>query len=264
MRRTLIKMLEINKIICHDVSKPFPLPDEYIDVCITSPPYWGLRDYGEDVYTIWNGHLDCKHEWGQTLPKGGRTKRMEDGDPKHKKEGIAEGFALASGGNFCQICGAWKGQLGLEPHPQMYIGHLVEVFREVKRVLKKSGSFYLNLGDTYFGGKGKSANKWSENHFNRETIQSKKYNINRDKPQDICLQNNSWLTPKQLMLIPSRVAIALQEDGWILRSDIIWHKPNPMPSSAKDRLNNTYEHLFHFVKNNKPLFHYYIKTGKSV
>lgn len=248
--KRLGKMLKINKIIRHDVATPFPLPDECIDVCITSPPYWGLRDYGEDVYTIWNEHPNCKHEWGQTLPKGGRTKRKEDGDPKHKKEGIAEGFALASGGNFCQLCGAWKGQLGLEPQPLMYIDHLVQVAREISRVLKKGGSFYLNLGDTYFG-KPKSSVKGGLQNKNYGNKKSKHGYDNRGDSYKALVNKSNWLKSKQLMLIPSRVAIALQEDGWILRNDIIWHKPNPMPSSVKDRLNTTYEHLFHFAKARK-------------
>lgn len=169
-----------NKIINHDVTKPFPLEDGCIDVVVTSPPYWGLRDYGAE------------------------------------------------------------GQIGLEEHPQMYIDKLVGVCREIRRVLKKSGSFYLNLGDTYCGGgvgqKDTGIASFPPNNFRKK--QFKKY-------------NGGWLQPKQLMLIPMRVAIALQDDGWILRNDIIWYKPNSMPSSVKDRLNNTFEHVFHFVKSRK-------------
>ena len=238
-----------NKIIQHDASKTFPLPDECVDVCITSPPYWGLRDYGKDVYTIWDGDKNCKHEWGQILPKGGRTKRVEDGDPKHRKEGIAEGFALASGGSFCQSCDAWKGQLGLEPHPQMYINHLVQVAREIKRVLKKSGSFYLNLGDTYCSFGGISTPEQNA----KSIIGATKSGCQRGARHITNLKNirSNWLQPKQLMGMPWRVAIALQNDEWCLRNDIIWHKPNPMPSPVKDRLNNTFEHVFHFVKSRK-------------
>jgi DNA modification methylase len=155
------------------------LKSESIDCVMTSPPYWGLRDYGV------------------------------------------------------------KGQIGLEPHPQEFINKMVEIFEEVKRVLKKTGSVYLNLGDTYFGAT--RMDRTTEN----ASIGAKRIDFKFDK------DGSNWLQPKQLMLMPSRVAIALQENGWILRNDIIWNKPNPMPSSVKDRLNTTYEHVFHFVKSRK-------------
>ena len=123
--------------------------------------------------------------------------------------------------------------------------------------MKKSGSFYLNLGDTYCSNWGggregtwwsskideKERKKWKANNHSIKPNWSKKVAKNK--------KEKNWLQPKQLMLIPIRVAIALQDDGWILRNDIIWHKPNPMPSSVKDRLNNTFEHVFHFVKNKR-------------
>ena len=176
-----------NKIIRHDATKTFPLEDSCIDVVITSPPYWGLRDYGVD------------------------------------------------------------GQIGLEKHPSEYIDHIVQVANEVKRVLKKTGSFYLNIGDTYFGS-GAGTDK-----SNQEPVGKHVYKLPYGSCKTRSSRKNisSWLQPKQLMLIPSRVAIALQDDGWILRNDIIWHKPNPMPSSVKDRLNCTFEHVFHFVKSKK-------------
>ena len=180
-------MLKTNTIIQHDVTKDFPLPDSCIDVVITSPPYWGLRDYGVD------------------------------------------------------------GQIGLESHPQEYIDKLVNVAREIKRVLKKSGSFYLNLGDTYFG----SGTGQKPDHKGKMTEGRFLSAVGANEVRNNCKADRTWLQPKQLMLIPVRVAIALQDDGWVLRNDIIWHKPNPMPSSVKDRLNNTFEHVFHFVKSRK-------------
>ena len=123
---------------------------------------------------------------------------------------------------------------------------LIEIFREVKRVLKNSGSLYLNMGDTYCGSCSGGGDKRDKTPIGRKT---KLYN--KAYPQGKIIGLSIWLKPKQLMLIPSRVAIALQNDGWILRNDIIWHKPNPMPSSVKDRLNTTYEHIFHFVKQKK-------------
>jgi DNA modification methylase len=114
------------------------------------------------------------------------------------------------------------GQLGLEPHPREYVEKLVAIFHDLRRVLKPSGSLFLNLGDTY----------WSRNR----------------NPNPMLTPDRHWLQPKQLLLIPARVAIAMQEDGWIVRNSIIWCKPNGMPSSVKDRLANRYEYVFHFVK----------------
>ena len=188
--------MEVNKIYCGDALELMKqLEDNSVDMALTSPPYWGLRDYGVE------------------------------------------------------------GQLGLEPHPNEYIKKMVEIFQELKRVLKKTGSFYLNIGDTYFGGKGKSSFE-EEKHLqeridNQETMQAQHQGLKFNRPPDICKQDGTWLQPKQLMLMPSRLAIAMQEAGWILRNDIIWHKPNPMPSSVKDRLNTTYEHIFHFVQSKK-------------
>jgi len=135
-------------------------------------------------------------------------------------------------GSFCAKCGAWKGQLGLEPTPFLYVEHMVMIFREIKRVLKKSGSAYVVLGDTYAG----SCSQGS---------QSKNQPYLRLYPQRKVLQ------PKCLIGIPWRVALALIDDDWILRNAIVWHKPNAMPSSVKDRLTCTYETIFHFVKSRR-------------
>ena len=134
------------------------LDDQSIHTCITSPPYWGLRDYGNDD------------------------------------------------------------QLGLESSPDEYINNMVVVFREVKRVLRDDGTLWLNLGDTY--GRGVKTN----------------------------------LPKKNLLGMPWRVALALQADGWILRQDIIWHKPNPMPESVRDRCTKAHEYIFLMAKQQKYYF----------
>lgn len=138
-----------------------------------------------------------------------------------------------------------EGQIGLEEHPRVYVAHMVEVCREVKRVLKKHGSMYVVLGDTYCGS---HSGYGDYRHANKRSI-SKTFLYNTvEKSQSKFKDKDGWLQPKQKLLIPSRVAIALQEEGWILRNDIVWHKPNHMPSSVKDRLSNAYEHVFFFVK----------------
>lgn len=242
-----------NKVLVGDCFRVLPelLPDS-VDLCVTSPPFWGLRCYDETM-KIWDGNLDCEHEWMDTPPP--RSRKEKDVKNLESKQATVRGsnYEQIKGG-FCFKCEAWKGQLGMEPHPQMFIDHLVEFGRLVRRVLKPSGLFWLNLGDTYFGGKGKSANKWSENHFDRETIQKEKWKLGRDKPQDICEQDDMWLQPKQLLMIPSRVACALQDDGWILRSDVIWFKPNHMPESVGDRFTKAYEHFFMFSKQKRYYF----------
>lgn len=238
-----IKMdLPLDQIICHDIAKGIPLSDECINVVISSPPYYGLRDYGASVQSIFGGDPKCKHKWGNKIPPRGNK------SGKHGPQSIIgakkgqDGAQRGSGNQFCQMCGAWQGQLGLEPHPQMYIDNLVQICREIKRVLRPTGSVYINLGDTYYGGGqgGGNKNSWKG--------KDKKYGHVKHKT------DGNWLQPKQLMLIPSRVAVALQNDGWILRNDICWNKVNHMPSSVKDRLANSWEHVFHFVKS--PRYYY--------
>jgi DNA modification methylase len=126
----------------------------------------------------------------------------------------------------------------------MYVEHLVELFREVKRVLKKTGSLWLNIGDTYAGSHCGRGDKTLFQNFRRRYIAEQMYL----KPSP---QAKVDLPPKCLMGIPWRVALAMIDDGWILRNAIIWHKPNAMPSSVKDRLAQTYEYIFHFVKSRK-------------
>lgn len=166
-----------------------------MDCVITSPPYWGLRDYGVE------------------------------------------------------------GQIGLEKHPQEYISKMVRIFGEVKKVLKPTGSVWLNVGDTYCGAATSSST--GKKDFGKIR---KGYPIDKSLDGKGCSPNHkniiwrnptNWLQPKQKMLMPHRLAIAMQEDGWILRNDIVWHKPSHMPSSVKDRLTNSFEYLFHFVQKRK-------------
>lgn len=219
-------------------------PKESVDLVMFSPPYWGLRDYGIEVAKVWGGKVDCEHEWGEEQHKFHSGTKA--GEKQLTNRGSFHNDFIGQHA-FCVKCGAWKGQLGLEPHPNQWISHMVEVCRGVKRVLKKSGSLYLNVGDTYFSSA--SHSDWSgtrdETWFAGNKGDSHKFNVKRTK------ERSNWLQPKQLLLMPSRLAIALQSDGWILRNDIIWNKPNHMPSSVKDRLTNAYEHIFHMVKSRR-------------
>jgi len=159
----------INKIICDGYSDPLrifrELPDESVDCIVTSPPYWGLRNYN-NISKSWKD---------------------------------------------------WKGQLGLEPTFNMYINHLCDIFDEIKRVLKSSGTCWVNIGDRYSTSK-------------------------------------SGIISKCLIGIPFRFTIEMINRGWILRNTIIWHKPNAMPSSVKDRFSVDFEYIFFFVKNQEYFF----------
>jgi site-specific DNA-methyltransferase (adenine-specific) len=157
------------------------LDDKSINTCITSPPYWGLRNYNDE-----------------------------------------------------------EKQLGMEDTPEEFVDNLVKVFREVKRVLRDDGTVWLNLGDSYSSG-GRTTTT------NQSLRGNKDYGVTRPKP-------SKGIKPKDLIGIPWRVALALQQDGWYLRQDIIWHKPNPMPESVKDRCTKAHEYIFLLSKNVKYYF----------
>ncbi len=163
------------------------LPDGFANTCVTSPPYWGLRDYGHD------------------------------------------------------------GQIGLEETHDAYVERMVAVFREVRRVLRDDGTLWLNLGDSYAGGS-------SSGTVNNETSTLGCGKATQAAAASVVHARKHGLKPKDLVGIPWRVAFALQADGWYLRSDIIWHKPNPMPESIKDRPTKAHEYVFLMSKS--PRYYY--------
>ena len=175
------------------VEKLKELPEKSVHCTVTSPPYYGLRNYGVE------------------------------------------------------------GQIGLEKTPEEYVQKLVEVFREVKRALRDDGTLWLNLGDSYWGGKGQSGSGNPEEQQERNdegiSINRSYHQIAGDgktRPTD---GKHSVIKPKDMIGIPWRVAFALQADGWYLRSDIIWNKPNPMPESVTDRPTKSHEYIFLLTKN---------------
>jgi len=193
------------------------MPSESIDMIMFSPPYYGLRDYGEAANKIWGGDPTCKHEWMEYVKPKERGSYGESSWHRPSRDHEAKWKPQTS--SFCKKCGAWYGQLGLEPDYRMYLDHMVEIFKELKRVLKKTGSIYIVIGDTYASSRGPS----------KQGIQ-----------------------PKSLMMIPERLAIRLVDElGLILRNKIIWLKLNAMPESVKDRLARKYEFIFHFVKSRR-------------
>jgi DNA modification methylase len=174
-----------NKIIQGDTLEVLKqMPDEVIDIIITSPPYWGLRNYNVD------------------------------------------------------------GQIGLEKTPEEYVEKLVKIFREARRVLKKTGTLWLNLGDSY--------NSHSTGNGNVGGIEGKRKNKIDNTANTH--REKTGLKDKDLVGIPWRVAFALQQDGWYLRQDIIWAKPNPMPESVTDRCTKSHEYIFLLSKSPKYYF----------
>ena len=234
------------------------LPAESVHCCVTSPPYWGLRDYKLEPL-VWGGDAGCGHEWGEEQrverkgnPNGGLA-FTGTGSPETRIPGLSETSQQKSveAGSFCSLCGAWRGSLGLEPTPELYVAHLVEIFREVRRVLRADGTLWLNLGDSYAstppGCKGVSQSSGLHGAQGDTTYR-------HTLEQSVGTRRSTiapGLKPKDLIGIPWRVAFALQADGWWLRSDIIWHKPNPMPESVTDRPTKAHEYIFLLSKSAK-------------
>ena len=162
------------------------LPDASVHCCVTSPPYWGLRDYGHD------------------------------------------------------------GQIGLESTPEAYVARMVEVFREVRRVLRDDGTCWVNLGDSYAATTKQTGRNDNGQRASAPAEWNCRYEYDRTK-----IRMGGSLKPKDLVGIPWRVAFALQSDGWWLRQDIIWHKPNPMPESVRDRCTKAHEYVFLLTKSER-------------
>lgn len=231
------------------------LPENSVHCCVTSPPYWGLRDY-QIPPVIWGGDSLCDHEWGdwqsyhrereQILGGKSRTTDRYYGRPSRVFNGNHQKH---SQGCWCQGCGAWMGSLGLEPDLDMFLDHIVQVFREVRRVLCNDGTLWLNCGDGYAGsGKGRNADGTSSPGPMDATNQGR-------IEGELCFTGTPNGTKrKNLLGVPWRVAFALQADGWYLRQDVVWFKPNAMPESVTDRPTKAHEYVFLFSK--RPRYFY--------
>lgn len=148
------------------------------------------------------------------------------------------------------------GELGSETTPEQFVSALADYFDVFKQKVKKDGNVFVNIGDTYFGSGAGAWHKYlDENGAITETQKERKEKYFTTKPlQPKIKQDGKLYQNKQLLMIPARFAIEMQQRGWILRDDIIWHKPNRIPASVKDRFNNTYEHVFHFVQSKTYFF----------
>jgi DNA modification methylase len=210
------------------------LPDESVHCVVTSPPYFGLRDYGTGSWE--GGDPDCDHIKGEMRRGLGLAESPVSTRGGGHKVAEIEDVAY---GELCGKCGAVRAdeQIGLEGSPREYVAELVAVFREVRRVLRDDGTVWLNIGDSYNAGR-------DGGHAGG----SKQAGLPRHDGIERSGANVPGLKPKDLIGIPWRVAFALQEDGWYLRSEVIWAKPNPMPESVRDRPTKAHEQVFLLAK----------------
>lgn len=203
------------------------LGSETVQCCVTSPPYWGLRDYGTAKWEGGNPDCDHRHQLGGE-------------GINSAKQNTSAGTQTIAYRDICKKCGAQRidCQIGIEQTPDEYVNNLVRIFREVRRVLRPDGTLWLNLGDSY--GRGSRA-KFAGDKKRKSGMQQKI--VDADGYSAGVIFHN-----KQLVGIPWQVAFALRADGWYLRQDIIWHKPNPMPESIRDRCTKAHEYIFLMTK----------------
>lgn len=211
------------------------MPDESVNCVVTSPPYWGLRDYGTAQWE--GGDPECDHK--QWRPGAGRANGVVDDRGQRNRDGVG------SMGGDCKKCGARRidQQLGLEPTPEEYVEKMVDLFSQVRRVLKNDGTLWLNIGDSYnaAGREGHGTRQGYKQGTNRASAHKSDWN----RPSAVNLK------PKDLVGIPWLLAFALRADGWYLRQDIIWSKPNPMPESVTDRCTKAHEYIFLLSKSQR-------------
>lgn len=198
------------------------LEADSVDLICTSPPYWGHRTYGlehnEQILDAWRAETPDSsspppYEW-------------------YREHG---------------------GVLGLEPYPEWYVSHLVEILSRAQRALNSKGNLWVNIGDTYFG-------RWSSIRPDGRQGLAGETRKRRKTP------SGGWLHDKQLLLIPARFAIAMQQAGWVVRNDLIWAKPHVPPRPEKDRLRLSHEHFFHFVqktRGGRPSYYYDLEGAEK-
>ena len=227
---------ELNRIIQGDTLEVLKtLPAESVDCIITSPPYYGLRDYGTAKWE--GGNIDCEHE-GVSL--GNNRNGLSSGEVSRK----ANNPSITSGD--CIKCGAKRidRQIGLEKSLAEYLDRMLEITAELKRVLKPTGTLWWNHGDSYGAGARKTG-----------VPDSLRPGTNKGNSKATPENMRAQGYEKSLLLQAHRLIIRMiDEQGWILRNQIIWHKPNVMPSSVKDRFTVDFEPVFFFSKSKKYWF----------
>jgi DNA modification methylase len=231
----------------HDI----PLPDGSVHLIVTSPPYYALRQYsgeqmvefptvryapmaGLPVITIQGCDPDCRHVWGEAVAaiKPGQVEQT-----KWKTADASGNGQTATRGNYCQLCGGWRGGLGQEPDVSAYIGHLILCLREWRRILRNDGTAWINLGDSY-SGSGGSGGDYSPGGLKEGQPKTKGAKAN-------------GIPAKNLLLVPERFRLAAQADGWIVRSAFPWIKKNSLPESCLDRPSNSAESWVMLAKSSR-------------
>ena len=209
-----------------------------VQTCVTSPPYYGLRDYGTGTWV--GGDPECSHKRD--------SKHSDKTITGHSNLDLVVGDAIYR--TSCLKCGAVREdlQLGLEETPEEYVANMVDVFRHVRNIMSDDGTLWLNIGDSYYNYRGGSQ------AFVKQSVA----NTDQDLPDHSPTRNNvlDGLKSKDLIGIPWMLAFALRADGWYLRQDIIWHKPNPMPESVQDRCTKAHEYIFLLSKSAKYFYDY--------
>lgn len=219
-----------------------------VQCCVTSTPYYGLRDYGTAEWE--GGDPKCEHN----------PQKPDGGDRENRSLPLGRGGVYK---DVCGKCGAIRidSQIGLESSPEAFVEKLVQVFREVCRVLKDDGTLWLNLGDSYagswgnYGGKNRGYGKQREIVIG-SNVKQKAYEGKEHWKPPTANNLGNGIKPKDLIGIPWMVAFALRADGWYLRQDIIWAKPNPMPESVRDRCTKSHEYIFLLTKSAKYYYDY--------
>ena len=267
------------------------LPENSVHCVVTSPPFWSLRrydvctcsqDYARDPEQehpypnlaegsihakdpdpdcpwcggtgkvrdmepqLWGGDPGCSHTWIDTPP---RRPRKADDAGGHINRGNRGASFDATGGRYCEACGGWLGHLGLEPTHTLFIDHLTLVFREVRRILREDGICWVEIGDTYST---HPAGLTGQPRWKASTL-SNRDNTGAEQAGSID-KRVPGLREKNLALIPQRLAIALQDNGWTVRSIVIWARPNPMPESVKDRPTVSHSYVLMLAKEPRYFF----------
>lgn len=225
------------RFICADVIAGLrQVETDSVHCVITSPPYWGLRNYGIEP-SIWDrATSSCQHEWGERQ-RGPRGDLLPFGESTAGRIGTRDVQNQTNdGGQFCTWCNAWRGCLGLEPSPELFIEHIVEIFQHVRRTLHPRGTLWLNFGDCFITAPHGDGHTFDPKYGGRNRKEG--YTANRLGGKD------SGLKSKDLVMMPARIALALQMDGWYLRQQIPWLKKNGMPESCVDRPASHVEYIY--------------------
>jgi DNA modification methylase len=240
-----VSPIEIDPVILqgHVLEVLRTLPLESVHCVVTSPPYWGLRTYGTEPQ-VWGGSPQCVHSWETAVIPSGNGQTTHPMVAQTLNGPSATRSPRTS--TTCRDCGAWQGELGLEPTPELYVDHLADVFDEVRRTLRSDGTLWLNMGDTYCthpsGLSGEKRWKASTLEIRDRTGAEQAGSIDKRTPN---------LKEKDLIGIPWKVAFELQRRGWWLRSDCIWAKRNPMPEPVRDRPTRSHEYVFLLAKSRR-------------